>query len=268
MTAETPLDRAWETANTELAGDAEMARFYDILAATELFLLIDTETLVDGQTPNPVTFPVEGTETALVFDTEARLAGFMENGAAHLTMSGRAVITMFKGTGAQLGLNLGDAPSSTILPAEAIDWAAEALAQPIETTEIGDAVLTVPRAVMPDLLQALDGKLAGMGTVVSEAWLCGLGASAGRGKPQPMVLCVCLRERQAEQSVVSALAETARFTGGDASAFDIAVLPRDDAKMDAARKVGLGFEPQNPGDVMQAEPVAPGMDLDKPPKLR
>lgn len=268
MTAETPLDRAWETANTELAGDAEMARFYDIFAATELFLLIDPDTLADGKTPKPLTFPVEGAETALVFDTEARLAGFMEDGAAHLTMSGRAVISMFKGTGAQLGLNLGDAPSATILPAQAIDWASEALTQPIETTEIGDAVLTVPRAVMPDLLQALDGKLAGMGAVVSEAWLCGLGASAGRGKPQPMVLCVCLRERAAEQSVVSALAETARFTGGDAPAYDIAVLPEGDAKMEAARKVGLGFEPQNPEAVMQAEPVAPGMDPDKPPKLR
>ena len=268
MTAETPLDRAWETANSALAGDAEMARFYDIFAATELFLLIDPDTLTDGAAPKPLTFPVEGAETALIFDTEARLAGFMEDGAAHLTMSGRAVIAMFKGTGAQLGLNLGDAPSATILPSEAISWAAEALAQPIETTEIGDAVLTVPRAVMPDLLQALDGKLAGMGTVVSEAWLCGLGASAGRGKPQPMVLCVCLRERQAEQSVVSALAETARFTGGDASAFDIAVLPADDAKMNAARKVGLGFEPQNPEETMRAEPAAPGMDPDKPPKLR
>ena len=107
-----------------------------------------------------------------------------------------------------------------------------------------------------------------MGAVVSEAWLCGLGASAGRGKPQPMVLCVCLHERQAEQSVVSALAETARFTGGNAPAYDIAVLPADDAKMEAARKVGLGFEPQNPEAVMHAEPVAPGMDPDKPPKLR
>lgn len=268
MTAETPLDRAWATANAELAGDAEMARFYDIFAATELFLLIDPDTFADGATPKPLTFPVEGAETALVFDTEARLAGFMEDGAAHLTMSGRAVISMFKGTSAQLGLNLGDAPSATILPAQAIDWASEALTQPIETTEIGDAVLTVPRAVMPDLLQALDGKLAGMGAVVSEAWLCGLGASAGRGKPQPMVLCVCLRERAAEQSVVSALAETARFIGGDAPAYDIAVLPSGNAKMEAARKVGLGFEPQNPQAVMQAEPVAPGMDPDKPPKLR
>ena len=36
---ETQLDRAWITANAELAGDAEMARFYDIFAATELFEL-------------------------------------------------------------------------------------------------------------------------------------------------------------------------------------------------------------------------------------
>ncbi len=271
MTNETPLDNAWSTATAPTAGDAEMARFYDIFATTELFLMIDSDTLdaaSAGGAPKPLIFPVEGVDTALVFDTETRLASFMEDGGAHLTLSGRALISMFRGTGAQLGLNLGDAPSATILPAPAIDWAAEALSQPIETTEIGDAVLTVPRAVMPDLLQALDAKLAGMGAVVAEAWLCGLGAGAGRGKPQPMVLCLGLREVQAEQQVVSALAETARFTGGDAPAFDIAVLPLEDAKMAAARKVGLGFEPTDPATQTRSEPAAPGMDPSKPPKLR
>ena len=82
------------------------------------------------------------------------------------------------------------------------------------------------------------------------------------------MLCVALRTPHAEQSVVAALAETARFAGGDAAAFDIAVLSPKDPRLDAARKVGLGFEPQNPEDLLTVERAAPGMDPDSPPKLR
>lgn len=265
---ETPLDTAWVATEAPGAGDAEMARFWEVFAGAELHLVIDPASLEGEGTPQPVTFPVEGTDTALVFDTEARMAAFMEDGAAHLTLSGRAVVDMFAGKDAQLGLNLGEAPSATILPKPALAWAAQALRQPIEADTAADAALSVPRGAMPDLLARLDARLAGMGAAVSEAWLCGLGTSARRGQMQPLVLCVALRTPQAEQSVVSALAETARFAGGDKAAFDIAVMGPSDPRLEAARKVGLGFEPQNPADGERVEPIAPGSDPGKPPKLR
>lgn len=265
---ETPLDRAWMETLAPTAGDAETARFYDVFAAAELHLLIDAASLDGDGAPQPVLFPVEGIDTALVFDTEDRLAAFVDDGAAHLTLSGRAVIGMFAGTAAQLGVNLGDAPSATILPQQALAWAAEALRQPIEADTTAAATLTVPRGAMPDLLMAIDAKLAGMGAAVAEAWLCGLGGGGGRGKPAPLILCVALRSPGAENAVVSALAETARFAGGDKAAFDIAVLGANDPRLDAARKVGLGFEPQNPEPPEVVSPAAPGSDPSKPPKLR
>lgn len=260
----TPLDTAWTATEAPGAGDAEMARYYDVFAAAELHLLVDPASLEGEGTPQPLLFPVDGTDTALVFDTEARMAAFMEDGAAHLTLSGRAVISMFSGRGAQIGVNLGDAPSATVLPAAAIDWAASALHQPIEAEEGQDMALTVPRVITPDLLARIDAKISGMGSAVSEAWLCGLGA----GRRAGLILCVALREQAAEQSVVAALAETARFAGGEKAAFDIAVTQSGDPRLDAARKVGLGFEPTNPADAARVEPVAPGMDKSKPPRLR
>ncbi|MEM7270982.1 MAG: SseB family protein [Pseudomonadota bacterium] len=254
---QTPLDLAWIAAEAAHAGDAGMARYYDIFAATEFHLLIDAETLGSGA-PQPQLFPVEGVDTALIFDTETRLAAFAEGGA-HLTLTGRAVVGMFAGAGVQLGVNLGDAPSATILPAEAVDWAASALRQPIEAADAETASLTIPRGVMPDMLMALDQKLAAMGAAVAEGWLCGL----GRG----LILCLVLRTPRAEQQVVAAMAETARFHGGDKAAFDIAVLSPSDPKLEAARRVGLGFQPADPADAIKIERAAPGMDPSKPPKL-
>lgn len=265
MTNETALDRAWTLATEDTAGEGGMARYYDVFAATELFLLIDPASLEGAATPQPLLFPVDGGDTALVFDTEARLADFVEDGAAHLTLSGRAVIGMFAGSGAQLGVNLGDAPSATILPAAAIDWAAEALRQPIEAALDQSVTLTLPRGVLPTLLTALDAKLAGMGAIVAEAWLCGTG---GGRRSEGLILCIVMRTPGAEQAAVAALAETARFAGGDKAAFDIAVLAHDDPRLDAARKVGLGFEPAAPSAPEQREPAAPGMDPAKPPRLK
>lgn len=262
---QTALDRAWAQANDETAGDGGMSRYYDTFAATELFLLIDPASLEGATTPQPALFPVEDIDTALVFDTEERLAAFMEDGAAHLTLSGRAVIEMFAGKNVQLGVNLGDAPSATILPTAAVDWAASALRQPIEAALDQAVTLTLPRGVLPTLLTALDAKLAGMGAVVAEAWLCGTG---GGRRSEGLVLCLVMRVEDAEQAAVAALAETARFAGGDKAAFDIAVLAPDDARLASARKVGLGFEPQAPAAPEPVERAAPGMDKDNPPRLR
>ncbi|QIE57064.1 hypothetical protein G5B40_17425 [Pikeienuella piscinae] len=254
-TPQTPLDRAWAAAADD--GDAGMARYYDVLAGAELFLAIDPATL-DGAAQTPVLFPVDGVKTALVFDTDWRIAEFMGDDAAHLTLSGRAVFAMFAGKGVQLGVNLGDAPSATILPAVAIDWAAEALRQPVEEEAGGAMILTRPIGATPDLLARIDAKLAGIGPALAEAWLCGAGEPDGA-----LVLCLSLRLESAERAVVAALAETARFAGDARAAFDIAVLREHDARLAAARRVGLGFEIAAPPDTARQAP-----DRSLPPKLR
>ncbi|MEX2520993.1 MAG: SseB family protein [Paracoccaceae bacterium] len=259
---ETPLDRAWAASDAaketgeETGGDDAMARYYEVFAAVELFLAVDPETLA-SEAPQPMLFPAEGAETALVFDNEDRLAAFMGEGVAHLALSGRAVMAMFAGSGVRIGVNLGDAPSATILPAEAVDWAAAAFRQPIEA-ETGAALsLGPPRGASADLLARIDARLAALGDVVAEGWLCA-------GEDGALILCLALREDAAERAVVAALAETARFVGGEAAAFAIAVLDAGDPRLAAARRHGLGFEPPAPAPAR----IAPGSDPASPPKLR
>lgn len=254
---DTPLDRAWRAAEAQGAGDAEMAEYYDTFAGVEFFLALEPD-LLESEAPQPLLFSVEGAPTALIFDTEIRMANFLEAEAAHLALSGRAVISMFTGRGVQLGVNLGDAPSATILPAAAVDWAATALRQPIEAETGGRAALQAPVGVKPELLARIDAKLAGMAGLVRETWLCGVGEGA-------LALCVLLEQPAAENAVVSALAETARFAGGEGAAFDIAVVEDESPALSMARKVGFGFDLSAPP---APAPLGPGMDPSAPPKLR
>lgn len=246
---ETPLDRA--------AAEEDAARFWEVFAASELFLAVDPATL-GAAAPQPLSFAVEGAETLLAFDTEARLAAFLGEGAAHLALSGRALAAMMAGTGAQLGLNLGDAPSAQLLPAAALDWAAAALRQPIEAETRTGLSLGPPDGATPDLLARIDARLAALGPVVAEAWLCG---AAEEG----LVLLLSMAEPAAEAAAVAALAETARFAGGARPAFALAAARQGEAALETARRVGLGFEPPKPAVAALA---APGADPARPPKLR
>ncbi|MFV0475877.1 MAG: SseB family protein [Pikeienuella sp.] len=256
---ETPLDRAWTRAAAPEAGDAEMAAYYEIFAAAELFLAIEPGSL-EAEAQTPLLFPVEGAETALVFDTEARLADFIGEGAAHLALSGRAVIAMFAGGGAQLGVNLGEAPSAAILPAAAVDWAARALDQPIEIETAARRTLSPPRDAGAALLARIDARLAAIGPALEEAWLCG--AEGG------LLLVVALADPAAERAIVAALAETARFAGDDGAAFDIAVMRPGEPGLESVRKVGFGFEIAAPAASVSVASAGPGMDPAQPPKLR
>ena len=110
----TPLDEAWLATDAPGAGDAAMARFWEVFAAAELHLLIDPSSLDGDGTPAPLLFPVEQVETALVFDTASRMAAFMEQGAAHLTLSGRAVIGSTRS-----GVAVTTSPATSLRPARA-----------------------------------------------------------------------------------------------------------------------------------------------------
>ncbi|MEO0922827.1 MAG: SseB family protein, partial [Pseudomonadota bacterium] len=70
---ETHLDRA-HAEMEEYQSDTARMRFYEVLAASELFLLLEAE--VDDDQVIPQAFELEGQAFVLAFDTEGRLAEF------------------------------------------------------------------------------------------------------------------------------------------------------------------------------------------------
>ena len=172
MADETPLDRAHATMEAAPGDDALRLRFFERLADSELFLLLAAEP--DGDNITPQVFDLEGGSFVLVFDREERLADFVGSTAPFAALSGRLIATMLEDQGIGLGVNLGVAPSSILIPAEAVGWLAVTLAQRPTEVEALPVEITAPGGLPDVLLGALDAKLASAAGLAPLAYLAGV----------------------------------------------------------------------------------------------
>lgn len=253
----TPLDTAH--AAMEAAGDdpAARLRFYDRLADAELCLVLDH---AGDDAARPSLFPVEGTDIALAFDTELRMAEFCGDGAHYLQASGRQIAALLAAQGIGLGLNLG-APSAMILPAEALDW--------LTRTLVGDAPesysaqptgVNTPGTLSESLVAALDAKLATMKGLARAAHLVRLDY-ADRAPVQTLIFEDAIPA--AEAAMAAAVAEAVRLSGEDDATLDVLFLPGTHPMMTAVSGQALRFDLPQP-----ARRQGPGTDPDTPPRLR
>ncbi|ETX27181.1 SseB family protein, partial [Roseivivax isoporae] len=183
MTDETPLDAAHRVMTEAPEDDAARLRFYARLADSELCLMLVRE--AEGGTLDPEIFAVEGGRFVLAFDREDRLAAFAGRAVAYAAMPGRALAGMLAGQGVGIGLNLDAAPSAMLLPAEAVDWLANTLAEAEGTPAPAEArpvEVRPPEGLPRTLLAALDGALARAGGIASHAALAAVRyEDGGRG---------------------------------------------------------------------------------------
>ena len=116
--AETALDRAHALMEAAPADDAPRLAFFGHLARAELFVLLEAGAVDD--TVEPRTFPLEGVPYVVACDTEERLADFAGPLAPWAALSGRTLAPMLAAEGLGLMLNPEVAPSSMVLPPEAL----------------------------------------------------------------------------------------------------------------------------------------------------
>jgi hypothetical protein len=111
--------------------------------------------------------------------------------APYAALPGRVIAGLLKGQGIGLGVNLGVAPSSMLLPPEAMDWLAETLEETPEELEAApDRFL--PPSVPEAVVAALDAKLARAGGLALAAVLAGV---VYRDKRQGHVLASLMRSK-------------------------------------------------------------------------
>ena len=257
---ETPLDRAYaEMAAAPDGEDAPRLRFYGRLAEGEAFLLLERE--AEGETVEPRLFDLEDGPVALLFDREHRVAEFTGGPAPYAAMAGRVAVGLLAGRGIGLGVNLGVAPSSILLPAEAVDWLASTVAQvPQEATGTPEEV-RAPAGLPEPLLRALDAKLATAGGLARMACLAGVTYRDGR---RTHLLAFVDPAPGAEPTLARAAAEALTFSGVEAGTMDVAFLRASDPAAARLAKVGLRFDLPEPPRAQG--PKAPGTD--GPPRLR
>lgn len=258
---ETPIDRASARMAEAPEDDARRLAFYERLADAELFLLLEAEP--DGDKVDPKTFTTGDGTFVLAFDLEERLAAFAGGVAPYAALSGRSLAGMLAGQNLGLGLNLGVTVSEMALSADTVGWLADALSRlPGEATETPDEFCP-PLGLPESLVAALDTKLA---TTAGLARMAYLAAATWRSGRRGHLLAVVDAVPGAEPALARAVNEALIFSGLDAAELDVAFLKSSDVKAASLARVGLRFDLPEP--MAPEAPSAPGMDPDRPPKLR
>lgn len=263
MSVETLLDQAHRAMLADLDDDTARLQFYERLADDELFLLLTDE--ASGGELSPEVFELEADKYVLVFDREERLAEFVGEPAPYAAMPGRAIAALLAGRGIGLGVNLGVAPSSILIPEAAVGWLTETLSEAPEESEDRIAEIGEPLGYDPRLLTVLSRKLEGAGGLARCACLASVRYRDGR---EGLLLGFIAPVGGAEPALARAAHEALVFSGLEQERLDVGFFAEGDALGTALERVALVIDLPEPRQPEQFQPSAPGMDPDKPPILK
>lgn len=259
----TVLDMAHAAMDAAPQDEAARLRFYERLADCELFLMLTEEMRDDSLSPE--IFDLADGRFALVFDREDRLARFAGRAVPYAALSGRALAQMLAPQAIGLGVNLEVAPSSILIPAEALSWLADTLSHGPDTVEAQLAELVPPSGLPEALVSALDTKLATATGLAHCAYLVGTVHDTGaRGHMLAFVDAV----EAAQPALARAVSEALTFSGIEAGALDVGFFAASDPLAARLAAAGLRFDLPQPVSDTRPSPVAPGSDPSKPPILR
>lgn len=258
---ETPLDKAHARMRAAPGDAAARLAFFDRLAGAELYLLLAQE--AEGDTVRPETFPVEDAPCVAAFDTEQRLTDFARRTVPYVALSGRTLAATLSEQGLGLALNPDVAPSSMLLSSETLAWFAAALASRPSVLEARPVSVAAPSDLPGPLLSALDAKLALAAGLARHAWLVRVAYADGR---TGHLLAFEGTMPGAEPALASAVGEALTFSGVEAGEIDVTFVETADPALARIGRVGLRFDLPRPPAL--PTPAAPGMDPDRPPRLR
>jgi hypothetical protein len=259
----TVLDQAHAQMQAAPEDEAARLRFYERLADGELFLMLSKE--AEGEHISPALFETPEGRFVLVFDREDRLAEFAGEAVPYAALAGRGLVEMLAGQDIGLGINLEVAPSSMLLPAEAINWLQDTLQNRPDQVEAQIEELLPPAGLPESLLTALDAKLA---TAVGLARSAYLVALRYQGGGQGHLLGFVAAEPEAEGALAKAVNEALTFSGIEAGALDVGFFTASDPMAAALARVGLRFDLPQMDEPKLYQPKIPGGDPDAPPILK
>ncbi len=255
---ETTLDEA-HRAMTEAPEDHQRRlTFFGQLASTELSLFLEQE-ITDDQI-KPQIFSTEDGDFVLAFDGADRLADFAGGPAPYAAISGRALANLLTAPNRGVILNPG-LPSSEALTQDALRWLRKTLSSAPEARSARLTQIGIPQA--PEtLITALDKTLASAKGLADRAYLA---SALRKNTKHSLILGILNVTPGAETALTNAVQEAVVFSGSE-TMVDVVFLPADTEIIGPLEKYGLRFDIPQPE--LPRPPSSPGMDPDKPPKLR
>ncbi|OYX43897.1 MAG: hypothetical protein B7Z02_08055 [Rhodobacterales bacterium 32-67-9] len=237
----TAIDRAYSGMMS--GGEAELLRFYQVLAASDLFILLDVTG--EDEVPEPKIIPIEGGQFVLVFDLAERVMELTGYDAPTSRATGRDVFNLMRGRDIGIALNMGEAPSAMLIPGDAIDWICDTLedAAQVKTPAAAPGrfkALLTPHS-FPDTLQlALTEKLGAVAELYDRALL--LRAEYDDGQSGFLVAFSAVDD--GDQGAVTAAVNSALATySGRKIALDIAFMARDEPMLERIGRVATHLRP-------------------------
>jgi len=239
-------------------GDAARLRFYETLADSTLIVPLEREP--DGDNIAPEMFETGEGRFVLGFDREERLLQFTDAATPVATLTGRVLVRMLAGQGIGLGLNLDVAPSSMLIPANAVDWLDRTLTGAPDQIEARVVEYQRPDALPPALFQTLAAKLASGAGLARAAYLVAVRYEDGG---QGHLLGFVGAAPPVRAAVAKAVAEALTFSGLDQGVVDVGFFEPEDKVVATLARHGLWL------DLTATKPVPrPHRDSSKPPILR
>lgn len=271
MTEEAPtrFDRAKAAMDARPEDASARLGYYQAVADSELLVVLAAEPEDDRVEPR--LFPVEGARYVLAFDTEERLAAFAEAPVPWVAIPGRALARLLAPEGLGLGLNVGVAPSSMLVPPEGVAWLVGMLDTEPGTVAGTPAAYAPPGPGAETLASALAAPLAAAGLGKAEAWLADATYEDGA---RALLLGIIGAPHAMTEAIAHAVQEAVAFSGSGETGLDIAFL--DEGTPAAAKIAAAGRRIRVPAPAPRTEraertadtPAAPGMDPARPPRLR
>jgi type III secretion system (T3SS) SseB-like protein len=258
----TPLDAAHAHMTAAPENAVCRLRYYEQLAQSVLFLLLADEPA--GGAVSPVIHSENGQDYVLVFDLEERLVAFTGVTSAHAALEGREVMSMLEGRDIGLAVNLNSGNSGYLLPPDVLDWLRDALSNRGVAENAAAQEILPPLEPDPELIAALHQRFARLAGKAEAAFLTGVRYRDGR---RGNLLAFVGASQTDEPELQRIVAEVVSFRS-QTEALDVTFLTLDDPALVAIRKAGLQIQVPVPTPRQTLAPVAPGMDPDKPPKLK
>jgi hypothetical protein len=259
----TPLDTAHAAMMQDETDDAARLSFYSKLADTELFLLLDGDDGDDQVTPR--LFDLEEGAVVLAFDLEERLTAFVGGMVPYAALPARVIAAQLSGQGVGIGLNIGDAPSSILLPPEVMEWLTATLGvQPKMVAAVAQG-FAFPWGIPAEVTQRLMEKLCANAGFADAVLLSEVVYEGGR---RGHMLAILGAEPGAEAALSGAVSEAIIFSGLDMAEIDVVFLDEGDPR--AKTMGGAALRLDLPKAIPETKMVVngPGTNLQKPPRLR
>lgn len=256
---ETILDAAHAAMQADVNDEAARLHFYEKLVGSELFLLLESDPEGDQITPH--VFDLTDESFVLIFDREDRMAQFTGITSPYAALSGRTVFQLLAKQGLGVGFNLDVAPSSILLPAEAVQWLANMEITPDEISQKVEK-FNAPNGLPEAFLSALDTRLAAAEGLADLAYL--VAADYANGSNGHLLGFVNARP-DAHAALTQTVAQALVFSGLEVGTIDVGFFDAANPAAAKLAKCGLRFDLPQPQVTTRS---APGSDPEKPPILR